>query len=80
VHKLDPTAERRKIERLQQIKRARDPERLARALERLLEVAKNPSANLMPATVDAVRADASMGEIVKTLEPLFGLYTETPVF
>ena len=34
----------------------------------------------MPATIDAVRAQASMGEIVYRLEALFGRYSETPVF
>jgi methylmalonyl-CoA mutase N-terminal domain/subunit len=34
----------------------------------------------MPATIAAVRANASMGEIVYALEELFGRYSETPVF
>ncbi|MSO96175.1 MAG: methylmalonyl-CoA mutase [Thermoleophilia bacterium] len=80
VHKIDPTSERRKIERLQEVKRKRDNERVQETLAVLLETAKNPDANLMPATIEAVKAQASMGEIVKTLEGLFGRYTETPVF
>ena len=34
----------------------------------------------MPATIDAVKARASMGEIVNALEGVFGRYVETPVF
>ena len=34
----------------------------------------------MPATIAAVKANASMGEIVDSLEAVFGRYTETPVF
>ena len=34
----------------------------------------------MPATVEAVEARASMGEIVKALEGVFGRYRETAVF
>ncbi|MDO8212018.1 methylmalonyl-CoA mutase family protein [Conexibacter sp. CPCC 206217] len=80
VHKIDPTSERRKIERLQEIKRTRDNARVSATLEALVRTARDPGANLMPATIDAVRAHASMGEIVNALEGLFGRYTETPVF
>jgi methylmalonyl-CoA mutase cobalamin-binding domain/chain len=80
VHKIDPTSERRKIERLQEIKRTRDNDAVQRSLAKLVEVAKDHDANLMPATIEAVKASASMGEIVDALEPLFGRYTETPVF
>jgi methylmalonyl-CoA mutase cobalamin-binding domain/chain len=80
VHKLDPTSERRKIDRLKEVKRTRDAAAHEQALAVLLETAKDPDANLMPATIAAVRAHASMGEIVNALEGLFGRYRETPVF
>jgi methylmalonyl-CoA mutase cobalamin-binding domain/chain len=80
VHKIDPTSERRKIERLREIKRTRDNERVGARLDALVTVAKDPDANLMPATIAAVKAHASMGEIVNALEGLFGRYSETPVF
>jgi methylmalonyl-CoA mutase cobalamin-binding domain/chain len=80
VHKIDPTSERRKIDRLIEVKRTRDAAAHERALAELVETAKDPDANLMPATIAAVRAHASMGEIVNALEGLFGRYRETPVF
>ena len=80
VHPGDPTTEGRKIARLTEIKRERDNARVEETLQALVEVAKDPDANLMPATIDAVRAQASMGEIVYRLEGLFGRYSETPVF
>ena len=80
VHKVDPTSERRKIERLQHVKRTRDNDGLQRALAELTETARDSRRNLMPATIAAVKAHASMGEIVDVLVPLFGRYTETPVF
>ena len=80
VHKIDPSSERRKIERLQQIKQTRDNAAVSRALDELLRVAKDPGANLMPATIEAVKANASMGEIVETLADHFGRYVENPVF
>ena len=80
VHKVDPGSERRKIDRLLEVKRTRDNDEVRRTLDHLLEVARDPEANVMPATIAAVQAHASMGEIVDTLVPLFGRYTETPVF
>ena len=80
IHKTDPAAENRKIERLQEIKRTRDDATVQAALEKLRQTAADPRANLMPATIEAVKASVSMGEIVKALEPLFGRYRETPVF
>jgi methylmalonyl-CoA mutase N-terminal domain/subunit len=80
VHKIDSTSERRKIERLKEIKAVRDGARHAQALAALAATAEDSSQNLMPATIEAVQAHASMGEIVRTLEPLFGRYLETPIF
>jgi methylmalonyl-CoA mutase cobalamin-binding domain/chain len=80
VHKIDPTSERRKVERLQEIKRTRDNAAVRAALENILQTAKDPDANIMPATIEAVRVSASMGEIVDTLVTHFGRYAETPVF
>jgi methylmalonyl-CoA mutase N-terminal domain/subunit len=80
VHTVDPTSERRKIERLREIKHTRDNDAVRARLDELVSVARDPEASLMPATIAAVKADASMGEIVDALVPLFGRYTETPVF
>jgi methylmalonyl-CoA mutase cobalamin-binding domain/chain len=80
IHKLDPETEQRKIADLQRIKAERDADRVRETLDRLRETARDESANLMPPTIEAVKARASMGEIVQALEEVFGRYTETPVF
>lgn len=80
THKLDPDSEARQLARLKQVRADRDPERATAALDRLLAVAKDPDANLMPATIEAVEAHLSMGEITGALREVFGSYTETPVF
>ncbi|AUA15073.1 methylmalonyl-CoA mutase [Streptomyces sp. SID8382] len=80
THQLDPASEARQIARLQQIRADRAPDRATAALEHLLAVAKDDSANLMPATIEAVKAHLSMGEITGALREVFGSYTETPVF
>ena len=80
THKLDPESEARQIARLIQARANRDPLRADKALEELLRVANDSQANLMPATIEAVRAHLSMGEITGALRNVFGTYTETPVF
>jgi methylmalonyl-CoA mutase N-terminal domain/subunit len=53
---------------------------VAALLERLEREARDPSANLMPATIELVRARATLGEIVNRLRAVFGAYVERPVF
>jgi methylmalonyl-CoA mutase cobalamin-binding domain/chain len=80
VHRLDPASEQRQIDGLQRVKRERDQAEVDRLLKELQATAQDPDANLMPVTIAAVRAHASMGEIVNALKDVFGTYSETPVF
>jgi methylmalonyl-CoA mutase cobalamin-binding domain/chain len=80
THKLDPESEARQLARLRQVRATRDQARATAALEELLRIARDHDANLMPATIEAVRAHLSMGEITGALREVFGSYTETPVF
>jgi methylmalonyl-CoA mutase N-terminal domain/subunit len=49
-------------------------------LQDLQKTALDSRANLMPVTIEAVKARASMGEIVEALRETFGSYVERPVF
>jgi 2-hydroxyisobutanoyl-CoA mutase large subunit len=80
VHRLDPESEYRKVDRLRQVREGREPAAVEAALAKLAKAARKPDENIMPATIDAVTASASMGEIVRTLEAEFGRYRERPVF
>jgi len=80
VHRVDPDTERRQVERLRRIRAERDSAAVERALEELRTAARDPNANLMPATIAAVRARVTGGEIVKALRTVFGTYAETAVF
>jgi methylmalonyl-CoA mutase N-terminal domain/subunit len=80
THPYDPTTALRQIERLRRVRRERDQREVERLFDRLIEVARHEDENLMPATIDLVRAGASMGEIVERLKTLWGSYRETPVF
>jgi len=79
THRLDPESEARQIRHLKQVKESRDQHHARSLLDRLRETAADPSANLMPVTIDAVKAHLSMGEIVNALRDVFGSYSETPV-
>ena len=80
THAYDPTTAERQIERLKRVRRERDQNKVSALFERLLEVARREDENLMPVTIELVRAGASMGEIVERLKTLWGTYRETPVF
>ncbi len=80
IHRVDPAVEQRQIERLRAVRRRRDNARVAALLDRLEREARDPSVNLMPVTIELVKARASMGEIVSRLRQVFGTYVEQPVF
>jgi methylmalonyl-CoA mutase cobalamin-binding domain/chain len=80
IHKVDAAVEARQIARLQEVRRRRDGAKVAGLLDRLEALAKDPDANLMPVTIEAVKARATMGEIAARLRTVFGAYVEKPVF
>ena len=79
LHRVDPQVEERKIHELVEFRRRRDQARVDRCLEALQETAASDE-NLMPATIEAVRARATGGEIVETVRSVFGSYVERAVF
>jgi 2-hydroxyisobutanoyl-CoA mutase large subunit len=80
LHRIDADVERRQVARLAAVRETRDAGRVTAALDRLAREAADPAVNLMPATIEAVRARASMGEIVARLRNIWGSYVERPVF
>jgi methylmalonyl-CoA mutase N-terminal domain/subunit len=58
---------------------ARDEGVVEAALKRMLEVARTAE-NMVPAMLDAVRAEATLGEICDTLRDEWGSYNEPPRF
>jgi methylmalonyl-CoA mutase N-terminal domain/subunit len=80
THPHDPTSEKRQIDRLQRVRRERDGKKVEGLLEKLVQVAKEPGQNIMPVTIELVRAGASMGDIIERLKKVWGTYRENPVF
>ncbi len=64
--------------KLADLRRDRDEEAATSALKAVTEAAKG-EANLMPLLIDAARARATLGEIVQSLQEVFGGYREDPV-
>ena len=60
--------------------RGRDGAAVERTLAALREDAAHEERNLMEPLLDCARAHATEGEIVESLQQVFGDYAETPVF
>ena len=80
IHRVDPEVEARQVARVQAVRRRRDGARVEALLERLVAVARDPAANLLPVTIECVEAGATLGEVVARLRDLWGSYVERPVF
>jgi methylmalonyl-CoA mutase, N-terminal domain len=78
--RVDPALERKQVERLQGARARRDGAAVERSLADLREQATHPDRNLMEPLIACARAHASEGEIVESLQQVFGDYAETPVF
>jgi 2-hydroxyisobutanoyl-CoA mutase large subunit len=80
THPYDRSTAARQIARTQRVRRERDQVKFDGLMQRLVETARDSSQNIMPLTVDLVRAGATMGEIIEALKKLWGTYREIPVF
>ena len=71
--RVDREGERRQIERLNRVRRSRD-NRLVKEKLQALEQAARRSDNLMPPLVEAVKAYATLGEMMDVFRDVFGEY------
>jgi methylmalonyl-CoA mutase, N-terminal domain len=79
ILRIPEELERKQIGRVQAVRARRDAEAVESALAELREAAAGER-NLMEPLLDCARAHASEGEVVESLQRVFGTYTETPVF
>jgi methylmalonyl-CoA mutase N-terminal domain/subunit len=75
---IDDAVRVHQVERLEETRHRRDAGAVANTLEKLRRAARN-SENTMPATIEAVRAYATLGEICSALRDVYGVYEE-PAF
>jgi methylmalonyl-CoA mutase, N-terminal domain len=76
--RIGPEVEEEQRRRLEKVRHERDAGAVTRALARVRSDAAEPTTNLMPALLDAVRAYATLGEIVDALAIEFGRWVEQP--
>ena len=67
--------EERQIQRVRKMKRERNSTAVKDALERVAEACRSGE-NLMPPICEAVRHDATVGEISDIFRAEFGVYTD----
>ncbi len=72
---MDPQGYPRQVERLRKLRQERDNGRVGQALDRL-RIACEGTENTMPYILDAVRAYATLGEIIGVMKKVFGVYRE----
>jgi methylmalonyl-CoA mutase, N-terminal domain len=78
IHRIDPEISNRQLERLKDLKERRDNALVEKRLEELKETARGDGNTMYP-ILEAVRAYATVGEISRALQEVFGSYRETPV-
>ncbi|MFQ5991204.1 MAG: methylmalonyl-CoA mutase [Nitrospiraceae bacterium] len=78
ILKIGPEVEKFQVDRLAALRTRRDSFKMAGALQALQEAAVCQE-NVMPYLIDAVRADATLGEICAALKEVFGTYREPVV-
>jgi len=73
--KIDPQGYQRQASRLEEVRKSRDNGRTGQALDRL-RLACQGTENTMPHILEAVRAYATLGEIIGVMRDVFGTYQE----
>lgn len=75
ILEMDPQGYARQVERLKEIRRTRDAGRVGQALDRL-RLACAGTENTMPYLLEAVRAYATLGEMIGVMKKELGVYAE----
>ncbi|OQX65293.1 MAG: methylmalonyl-CoA mutase, partial [Anaerolinea sp. 4484_236] len=72
---MDPQGYERQVARLEGVRKTRDNKKVKKTLNRLRNVCEGTE-NTMPYILDAVRAYATLGEIINVMKDVFGTYEE----
>jgi methylmalonyl-CoA mutase N-terminal domain/subunit len=75
---IDDSASETQLAKLERLKKTRNSDEVARALDRM-RVAARSTENIMGPILDAVRAYATVGEMCDALREVWGEYEETPI-
>jgi methylmalonyl-CoA mutase N-terminal domain/subunit len=72
VHMVDHAMGREQAERIRKLKESRDNEATQKAIQKLRDQAEAGDVNLMPAILEATKAQATTGEILGVIREAFG--------
>jgi methylmalonyl-CoA mutase, N-terminal domain len=78
--KISEAARRSQSRRLRALRARRNASRHTAALDRLRRVAETERGNTMPPVLDALRAGATLGEIVRAFQDVYGPYRERSTY
>ena len=79
THPYDEETLARQLERLRRARQTRDGEKVQCLRDELKEVARDENKNILPITLELVKARATLGEICDSLREVWGIYREKPV-
>ena len=77
--KIDPEVEKSQHERLAELRKRRDNEKVKKALDDLRDACRGKD-NVMYPILAAVRLHATLGEVCQAMKDVFGEYREPPMF
>ena len=72
--KLNPEVAQNQVQRLNELRANRNSEEVQQILERITKASSDGS-NLFPLILEAVRMNASLGEIMAAMKQVFGTYS-----
>jgi methylmalonyl-CoA mutase N-terminal domain/subunit len=77
--KINREAQRRQVDRINKVRQTRDTGKVKQILDELRKTLENEDANSMYIIIRAVRAYATLGEIMDVGRKVFGEYKEPPI-
>jgi methylmalonyl-CoA mutase N-terminal domain/subunit len=77
--RIEAAVEEYQRKRLADVKMRRDDAAVARTLAAVTAAANDPNTNVMPSILDAVKAYATLEEVVMAMESVFGTYVEKAI-
>jgi methylmalonyl-CoA mutase N-terminal domain/subunit len=78
--RIAESARQAQSKRLRALRQKRDARKHAAALDALRKIAETPEGNTMPAVLGALRAKATLGEIVRAFQDVYGSYRERSTY
>jgi methylmalonyl-CoA mutase N-terminal domain/subunit len=79
IHPYDDNCTKLQVERLREVRASRDGPWVQRLLTELQEQARSEDINLLPKTIELVKAKATLGEICAALKEVWGGYDEPSI-